>query len=98
MELRNAYLEKLAERSADCDIPAASPDAPSIAISIEMAAKMVNEAGKSISNCPITSIRFEVFQAMIGKASTPEERPSLLAFSRLLHDFVMSEYCLIFKN
>jgi hypothetical protein len=27
-----------------------------------------------------------------------EERPSLLAFSRLLHDFVMSEYCLIFKN
>jgi ribonuclease HI len=72
-ELREAYLRKLAERSAECDIPTASGDVPDIVISVQTAAKVVKEAGKCISNCPITSLRFEVFQALIGKSTTPDE-------------------------
>ena len=72
-ELREAYLQKLAERSDDCVIPTATGDVPDVVISVETVAKVVKEAGKSISNCSITSTRFEVFQALIGKASTPDE-------------------------
>ena len=72
-ELREAYLKKLAERSEDCDIPTATGEVPDVVISVETVAKVVKEAGKSISNCSITSTRFEVFQSLIGKATTPDE-------------------------
>ena len=72
-ELREAYLRKLAERSADCDIPTATGDVPDVVISVQTVAKLVKEAAKSISNCSITSLRFEVFQALIGKSTTPDE-------------------------
>ncbi len=71
-ELRDAYLQKLAKRSDDCNIPTAS-NVPDIVISVETAAKVVKEASLCISNCSITCTRFEVFQALIGKGTTPDE-------------------------
>ena len=72
-ELREAYLQKLAERTDDCDIPAPTPAGEEILISPQCVEKVVKEAGKCISNCPITSTRFEVLQAMVGKGTTPDE-------------------------
>ena len=72
-ELREAYLQKLAERSADCEIPPTPADAPDTNMSVETVAKIVKVAAKSVSNCSITSSRFEVLQALIGKATTPDE-------------------------
>ena len=61
------------QRPAESILPTLSDDLPDLEISIDEVQTIVGQTKNSVTNCPITSLRYEHLKKMIGRSSDSDE-------------------------
>ena len=86
--MKEAYKEKLAkkpEEGPNSTMPdLGCADTRNIELDPECVEKVIKQTKRCVTNCPITSNRYEIFKLMVGKNQLPDEQQFLTLLSAFL--------------
>ena len=98
--LKEAYKEKLAkkpEEGPNSTMPdLGCADTRNIELDPECVEKVIKQTKRCVTNCPITSNRYEIFKLMVGKNQLPDEQQFLTLLSAFLSVIAVNKISALF--